>query len=327
MNKQIGVIGLGHWGTALAEYLSRLGHEVVGWSQNVETVISIQQRKKNPTCFTDFPLSFSPTNDLSEALCRNVVVVALPSKVIGLIPALLDLEATQTIVSAMKGFESNSMKTPLSWLQENGSKAKHCVLSGPSFAIDVISSTPVALTAASQNEDVAKEVATLFASQAMRVYPSNDQIGVEIGGALKNVIAIASGISAGLRMGESTRAALITRGLAEMTRFSGFFGGKASTMMGLSGLGDLVLTTSSTTSRNYRLGLKLGEGKTIEAAQTEVGSTAEGLFSTPIVHKIAQQNRISMPITDALHKVLFDKMKPEEMVRQLMARPIVEENL
>jgi glycerol-3-phosphate dehydrogenase (NAD(P)+) len=323
--RSIGVVGLGHWGTALAHYLARLGHSVTGWSREEEIVRSITQTKKHPHCFLQFPLLFNATTELSTISKSEIVLVALPTRVIREYDFASRLDDKQYLVSVMKGFEPLTNLTPCAYYKEQGSKAKLCSLSGPSFAIDVMTKTPVAVSIASAQKQDAQFISELFQSSSMRVYPSDDVIGVELGGALKNIIAVASGICAGLKLGDSTKAALITRGLAEMTRFSLYFGGKPQTLSGLSGLGDLILTTSSMTSRNYSFGYKIGEGLTAEKAADEVGSTAEGVFSTPVVDRIAKKHGISMPITEALHRVLHGAIQPDEMGGLLMSRPAGEE--
>ena len=306
-------------------HLSRLGHSVTGWSKDQTEVDSINNSACHPSCFSDSVLTFSATTHLTLALESEYVIVALPTRVLAEYKELLTLGADQWIISAMKGFDPVSSLTPSQYLKQNHSRAKVAVISGPSFAIDVINQTPVAVTAATDSIEDSKVLAALFSSPSMRVYPSSDVIGVELGGALKNIIALASGIAAGLKLGDSTKAALITRGLAEMTRFAEHYGAHPKTLSGLSGLGDLVLTTSSHNSRNYRFGIRIGEGASPSQATKDVGSTAEGYFSCPVVYSLSTKHNIKMPICGALYQVLYEGVGAIDMISMLMSRPGSEE--
>ena len=323
--RHVGVIGLGYWGTALATHLARLGHHVTGWSRDADLVQSIQDTKRHLTCFPEHTLPFTATTKLEALLASDMIIVALPTRAIAEYDFAAKLTAHQYLISVMKGFELASALTPCAFFQARGTAAKLATLSGPSFAIDVMDGTPVAVSAAASSKTDAQAVANLFHSSSMRVYLSDDLIGVELGGALKNIIALASGICAGLCFGDSTKAALMTRGLAEMTRFAVHFGARSQTLSGLSGLGDLILTASSMQSRNYSFGYKLGQGATPEQAALAVGSTTEGVFSTPVVTRMAKQHGIAMPITEALNQVLLQVIRPEDMVGLLMTRPATEE--
>ena len=320
--ESIAVLGLGFWGTALAQYLSTVGHSVLGWSNQPEVVESINSNKTNPYCFPETKLNFDATSDLNQALRHAVLLVTLPSRVISEFPQFLSLSPDTLLISAMKGFETASGLTPINYLLSKNCKAKCGVISGPSFAKDVITGTPVAISAASSDIGDAKKIASIFSSNSMRLYPSSDLIGVELGGALKNIIAVAVGVAQGLKLGDSTKAALISRGLAEITRYAVDRGAQPSTLYGLSGLGDLVLTANSTLSRNYSFGTFIGQGIQVEKALKKVGSTAEGYYSAIIVAKQAQIRNISMPITDALIELFDDKVKPQDMIAKLMSRPV-----
>lgn len=326
LNKEklnIAVLGMGFWGTALAQYISGLGHHVLGWSNKLEIVDSINSNGKNSNCFINTNLNFTATLDLNSVLSYPIIVVAIPTKALNQYSELLKLNSEQTLISVMKGFDPKSGKTPILSLLDNGLKCSSATLSGPSFAIDVMNKTPVALSCASKDSKVSQFIASIFHSDKMRVYPTTDLIGVELGGALKNIIAVAAGVAAGLKLGDSTKAALLTRGLAEMTRYATYFGAKPETLYGLSGLGDLVLTTSSTTSRNYSFGVRLGHGVEVLDALNEVGSIAEGYFSTPIIAKNASNLGIDMPITYNLALLLSGSIKATELVEILMSRPAV----
>jgi glycerol-3-phosphate dehydrogenase (NAD(P)+) len=320
--ESIAVLGLGFWGTALAQYLSTLGHSVLGWCNQPEVVDSINSNKTNPYCFPETKLEFESTSDLNQVLNYPNLLITLPSRVISEFPQFISLPSTTLLISAMKGFETTSGLTPVSYLLSKNCRATCGVISGPSFAKDVITKTPVAITAAASNLDNAKKISSIFASNSMRLYPSSDLIGVELGGALKNIIAVAVGVAQGLKLGDSTKAALVSRGLAEITRYAVDCGAQPSTLYGLSGLGDLVLTANSTLSRNYSFGTLIGQGIDVQEALKQVGSTAEGYYSALIVTKQAQIRNISMPITDALIELFDKKVKPQDMISKLMSRPV-----
>lgn len=326
MNKlNIGVVGLGFWGTALAEYCTRLGHNVLGWSIEDAIVDSINDKKTHPTCFNNIPLSFKATKKLDDILELPIILVALPSRTITEFLDFLNLPSSTLLISAMKGFEPITKVTPINFLLEKGCKAECGVISGPSFAIDVIAQTPVAISAGANSIETANKIASILSSNKMRIYPTDDLIGVELGGALKNIIAVSAGIANGLSLGDSTKAALIARGLAEINRYAQHFGAKPQTIFGLSGLGDLILTTSSFNSRNFSFGDKVGQGYSIEEALTMVGSTVEGYYSSSIAFSVAAKNKIEMPITEALVRLFSDKISATEMISLLMNRPIKSE--
>lgn len=213
--------------------------------------------------------------------------------------------------------------TPLQYLEERiKAPLSYGVLSGPSFAKDVVQGRPCGVVAASRDETTARRIAELFSSESMKVYVSLDPLGVELGGAVKNVIALAAGLSDGLGFGESARAGLITRGLAEIMRLAEAMGAKRETLAGLSGLGDLSMTASSPTSRNYTVGFRLGKGEKLSDILFDLGSVAEGVHTAPIVMKLALRYSVEVPICEQVNQLLLGKSTPKELVRNLMARPL-----
>lgn len=292
----VSVLGLGSWGSALAEHLSRKGVTVVRWSRR--------------------------EGSLDAALQASCIIVALPSSVLHEYARKLASCSHATIVSAIKGFDSRTRLTPLQLIASHASTPPAlCVLSGPSFAADVLSRRPCGIVAGSASIQTADAVAELFSDESMRVYSSDDPLGVELGGAVKNVIALAAGVSDGLDLGDSARAAILTRGLAEMMRLAETMGARRETLSGLSGLGDLIMTGSSMTSRNYRVGYLLGQGQPLSKIIAELGSVSEGVNSTPIVQALSRSRSVEMPITEAVWKLIRRDITPQEMVQSLMLRP------
>lgn len=231
---------------------------------------------------------------------------------------------TRAIVSATKGLERDSGLTPLSYAAEKLSVARDtlAVISGPSFASDLVAGHPISIVAGSTSEPLAHEVATTLSTESLRVYTSTDPLGVELGGILKNVIAIAAGVSDSLEYGPSARAALITRGLAEMAALATAMGANFKTLSGLSGLGDLLMTATENQSRNRAVGLQLGKGAKLEDVIASLGSTAEGVSSAPLVQKVAREKGVEVPITDQVVRLLRGEVIPGELTKALMSRPL-----
>lgn len=325
----VAVLGLGNWGTALANHLARKGLSVTGWSIQDSIVTGINARHINPTALSSVQLSpnLTATKDLDEALDSPVLLVVLPSGAISSIAPQLKLAENTLLVSAIKGLEHASALTPLQYFaQFFPERANHfAVLSGPSFASDIVAGKPAGVVSASVSEETARRVAELFSHENLKVYVSTDPLGVELGGILKNVIALAAGICDGLRLGDSARAGLITRGLAEMMRLSKALGAEAQTLAGLSGLGDLIMTATCDTSRNRTVGLRLGRGEPLEAILDSLGSVAEGVSSAPIVVALAKRSGVEMPITEAIALLLTKGGEPSELVATLVSRPMKRE--
>ncbi|NLZ16848.1 MAG: NAD(P)-dependent glycerol-3-phosphate dehydrogenase [Desulfobulbaceae bacterium] len=332
MMRKVAVIGAGSWGTALAILLARKNIEVVLWGRNAAHMAVMQQSRENTRYLPGhtFPNLLAATGTLEQALVgADCVVMVVPSHGFRqvyrqLVPFLV---AGIPVVSAVKGIETSTTRTMTQVMQEesNGKKMSFCVLSGPSFAEEVALGHPTAITVACADIEKATEVQQLFSSSLFRVYSSNDVIGLEISGAMKNVIAIAAGISDGLGYGLNTRAALITRGLAEITRLGTALGADARTFAGLGGLGDLVLTCTGNLSRNRTVGLKLGAGKNLEQVLAEMTMVAEGVKTTMSCYHLAQQAGVEMPILEQTHAVLYQNKRCEDAVFDLFQRDLKEE--
>jgi glycerol-3-phosphate dehydrogenase (NAD(P)+) len=325
---RIGVLGLGAWGAALALYCARAGYEVTAWHRDQSHIKALQssgQLQVGKSFATTLPSNLRLTADLAACRDKELTIIALPASAWADVLPKATLDGI--VVSASKGIEKTSNTTPLTWAHSTlGLPRKRlCIISGPSFANDLARQTPVTMVSASEDRDTATRVAALLSSKTVRLYPSTDPLGVELGGILKNVIAIAVGISDALAYGPSTRAALITRGLAEMTRVAVALGAKAQTLSGLSGLGDLVMTATDDQSRNRVVGLRLGKGEPLEQILQTLGSTAEGVSSASLVEGIAAKLKIDAPITQLVCKVLRAEIAPQDLATTLMLRPLRDE--
>lgn len=327
MSQQIAVIGLGNWGTALANHLAVKGYDVLGWCLEADIAQSINQSNLNARYLTSVTLSknLKATNDLELALKCNIIVIVFPSSVLGIMTPKLKVSSDTIIVSAIKGLEKQSLLTPLQFIDGVTGTHSLAVLSGPSFAKDVVIQKPVGVVSASADLNVAKKVAEIFSSPTMRVYAAGDPLGVEIGSVVKNVIALAAGVSDGLGLGESAKAGLITRGLAEMRRLAVAMGAQERTLFGLSGLGDLVLTATCDTSRNRTVGLRLGRGETLKQIVESLGSVAEAVSTAPLVLALAEKHKVEMPITAEVAKLVESKVSAQDVVRNLLSRPATTE--
>jgi glycerol-3-phosphate dehydrogenase (NAD(P)+) len=327
---QIAVIGGGAWGTGLAIVLGRKGtHRVRLWSHEAEVCDSITRNRVNEQFLAGrhIPESVSATNDLAVALDgAQIVVSVMPSQHCRrLFERMATLISPQTlIISATKGLEEGSLRRMTEVIAQTlPRKDGHAIgaLSGPTFAQEVARGDPTAITIASQDADLLHIVQQEFSDPGFRVYTNSDVIGVELGGALKNIIAIAAGICDGLGFGHNSIAALITRGLAEMTRLVVACGGRAETMSGLAGLGDLVLTCTGGLSRNRSVGVELGRGRQLPEILTSMhGMVAEGVFTTTAAVGLAKARGVEMPITEQMHAILHNGKSPREAIRELMSR-------
>jgi len=327
---KIAILGAGAWGSALAIALSEK-HGVTLWARDKALASAIAAVRCNARYFPDvaFPDRVVVTAELGAALAqRELVLVATPTA--GLREVLVSVRAAGfdgPVVWACKGFEQASGKLPHQVAAEAlGKGAAFGALSGPSFALEVAQGRPTALTLAAGDAGFAKRVARELHQPTLRVYFSTDLAGVEISGAAKNVMAVAAGISDGLGLGLNARAALITRGLAELTRLGVALGGRPETFMGLAGAGDLILTCTGELSRNRRVGLLLAKGESLEAVLEQLGHVAEGVFSARALESLAAANNVDMPITRAVCGVLFRGASPREAANALLARDPREEN-
>lgn len=328
--QEIGVVGLGFWGTALAEHLASQGKDVLAWTASDEAVERVNTSHEPPSKeianllnAQKLSKTLRATTELATVTSRPFIVLALPSAVIVEVLRSAPPARESLVVSGIKGFTNPQCETPLEGLKKVcDSSIELAVLSGPSFAADLLGGLPIAVVAASRSEESAYRVAEVFQSDTMRVYTSVDPLGVELGGILKNVIAIAVGMSDGLGLGDSARAGLISRGLAEMTRLATVLGADERTLAGLSGLGDLVMTASCDKSRNRTVGLRLGQGEKLKDIIESLGSVAEGVRTAPFVRDLAHRNGVEVPITEVVCQIVEEGKPPREMLWELMKRPI-----
>ena len=326
LNTPILVIGAGSWGTALSLVLARNKQPVYLWGHNAQHVQAMQNSRSNDRYLPGikFPDNLAIVTDLDKSLADHTdILIAVPSHAFRntLITLQPYLTERSRLVWATKGLDPNTSKLLHEVAREIvGNTIPLAVLSGPSFAKEVATNLPTAVTIATANAQFAKDLTERFHNNTFRIYTSTDLIGVQIGGAIKNILAIAAGISDGLGMGSSARAALLTRGLAEMMRLGLVMGGHQETLMGLSGLGDLILTSTDNQSRNRRCGLLISQGKSIQDAVTEIGQVVEGIPTTAEVYRLSQLFHIELPITEQVYGVLYNNVSPEKTVQQLLAR-------
>jgi glycerol-3-phosphate dehydrogenase (NAD(P)+) len=328
MAPKLVVLGSGAWGTALALSLSRNGRPVTMWAHSPEAAKEIVDAGENIQFLPGFklPPAITVTGDNAAVAQADIIVSVVPSEFLRSTLSRLapNMHSGQIVVSATKGVENGTLLRMSQVIAENtaGLSIPIGTLSGPSFAQEVAQGQPTAVTVAFDDPAVAGLVQREFSSESMRLYTSTDVIGVELGGALKNVIAIAAGVAAGVGLGYNSAAALITRGIAEITRLSVACGGRRETLAGLSGLGDLVLTCTGTLSRNRTVGVELGHGKKLpEILASLGGKVAEGVHTTRAALGLARQRRIEMPIAEQMELILEQGKDPREAIKDLMLRP------
>ena len=321
--KNIAIIGSGSWGVALAVYLANQGKKVKIWSFAKEEADLINNEKKckflpNIT----LPEGIECTLSYEEAIKDSEIILHVtPSKFTrSIVKEYKKFVTNQPIIICSKGFEKDSLKTLDEVIQEEMPEAKIGVLSGPSHAEEVSIGVPTVLVVASKHEDVLEMVQKDFMSKDLRIYTSKDVKGVELGGALKNIIAFCAGTAAGIGLGDNSFAALITRGLTEISRLGIALGGEKDTFYGLSGLGDLIVTCLSEHSRNRKAGKLIGQGKTLEETKKEVGMTIESIDNIEVAYELAKINNIEMPIVQMVYDVLYNKLEPKKAVHMLMTR-------
>jgi glycerol-3-phosphate dehydrogenase (NAD(P)+) len=327
--KKVVVLGAGSWGTALAMVLADNNHEVRLWSHNPSQVDEINSQHRNHKYLPDIvlPDGIKAYSSLDESLQDiNIVILAVPTKAIReVLGQLRQLNITNalTIVHVSKGIEPDSLLRISEVIKEefpNSLLEEVVVLSGPSHAEEVSLRHPTTVTVSAENMKKAEEIQDLFINQHFRVYTNPDVIGVEIGGALKNIIALAAGITDGLGYGDNAKAALMTRGLAEIARLGTKMGANPLTFSGLTGIGDLIVTCTSVHSRNWRAGNLLGKGQNLEQVLENMGMVVEGVRTTKAAHQLAKKYEVKMPITNSLYDVLFNGVHPKDAVDRLMAR-------
>ncbi len=323
MSSTISILGAGSWGTALAIQAARNGCRTMLWGHNPSHIACLSKDKKNNHYLPglSFPTSLSVTDNLETAInFSNIILLSIPSHAFKntLIQLKPFLNHKTQIAWATKGFNTDDGLLLSQVVEQELSKQIHtAILSGPTFAEEVAKGLPTAITIASETPDFSRQLANLLHNQCFRTYTSQDIIGVQVGGAIKNVLAIAAGIADGLGFGANTRAALITRGLQEIIRLGIKLGGKPDTFMGLAGLGDLILTCTDDQSRNRRFGLALGKGENKEKTIKTIGQEIEGVSAARETYLLSLKHKIDMPITEQTYKVLYENLNPRTAVQNL----------
>ncbi len=322
---KIGMIGAGSWGTALARQLDRNGHQVVIWSALGAEIEMLRSRREHVDKLPGviLPESIEYTEVLEEAIAgKHMLVLAVPSCFVR--STCRSMAAItppgMAIVSVAKGVEESSLMTMSDIVEQELPQCAVAVLSGPSHAEEVARDLPTTIVAGAKDLELAKRVQNIFMNESFRVYTSTDVLGIELGAALKNVVALAAGIADGLGYGDNTKAAIITRGIAEIARLGMAMGGKLETFSGLSGIGDLIVTCASQHSRNRRAGILIGRGATMEEAMAQVKMVVEGVYSAKAAMGLAQKYGVELPIIEQVNQVLFDGKNAAEAVRDLMLR-------
>ena len=321
----IGVIGAGSWGTALAVLLCGNGHEVTLWSIIEDEVHTLQTKRENPDKLpgVKLPEKIEVTSDLEKAVSgKQVLVLAVPSPYVRSTAHTMKpyVAEGQIIVNVAKGIEEDSLKTLSQVIEEEIPQALVAVMSGPSHAEEVGRGIPTTIVVGAHDRKTAEYLQGIFMNEGFRVYTSPDVLGIELGAALKNVVALAAGIADGLGYGDNTKAALITRGIAEIARLGTAMGGKVETFSGLSGIGDLIVTCASMHSRNRRAGILIGKGYSYEEAMKEVKMVVEGVYSAKAAVRLAEKCGVQLPIIEQVNAVLFEGKRADEAVKDLMLR-------
>ncbi|MBM6853098.1 NAD(P)H-dependent glycerol-3-phosphate dehydrogenase [Mediterraneibacter glycyrrhizinilyticus] len=328
----VGVLGAGSWGTALSVLLSDNGHQVTVWSIDEKEVKMLDEKREHLQKLpgVKLPQDMDITNDMEQAIQgKDFLVLAVPSiftrtTARNMCPYVAE---GQIIVDVAKGIEESTLKTLSQQIEEEIPQADVAVLSGPSHAEEVGRKLPTTCVIGAKTRKTAEYLQSMFLSKVFRVYTSPDILGIELGGSLKNVIALAAGIADGLGYGDNTKAALITRGIAEIARLGVKMGGKIETFTGLTGIGDLIVTCASVHSRNRKAGYLMGQGKSMQEAMDEVNMVVEGVYSAKAAASLAEKYNVSMPIVMEVNKVLFEGKAPAEAVDDLMLRESRSENM
>lgn len=328
---RIGVLGAGSWGTALAILLDDNGHDVTVWSIDEKEVAMLKETRRHDSKLpgVEIPEGIRFTTDLKETMTdKDVLVLAVPSPFTRSTCQKMKeyVRAGQIIVNVAKGIEESTLYTLTDIIEEEMPYADACVLSGPSHAEEVSRRIPTTCVVSARSKKTAEYLQSIFISPVFRVYTSPDMLGIELGGALKNVIALAAGTADGLGYGDNTKAALITRGIAEISRLGIEMGGKPETFYGLTGIGDLIVTCASVHSRNRKAGFLIGQGYTMEEAMAEVKMVVEGVYSAKAALALSKKYHVEMPIVEQVNKVLFENKNAREAVKELMLRVKKEES-
>lgn len=333
MGTPIGIIGAGGWGIALSSLLEHKGLNVTLWCHGQRNYHELCEHRENRTYLPGIflPATVQVTRSIEDAVSeKGLILCVVPSHAVRevMTGAASRVAASTILVCGTKGLEEQTLKTMAQVLAEVfGAQAaqRHAFLSGPTFALEVARNLPAAVTVAAYSNSIAREVQTLLSTQSLRVYTSEDVIGVQLGGVIKNVIAIGAGISDGLGLGQNARAALITRGLAEMTRLAVELGADPLTLAGLPGVGDLILTCTGSLSRNRQVGVQIAAGKTVAEISGGSPMVAEGIRNARNVYLLAQRAGIEMPIVEQMYRIIYEGKKPSEGVRELMQRSLKSE--
>lgn len=331
MMEKISVLGAGAWGTALAQIAASNGRKVTLWAREEELIESIRRKRENPLYLSGVSLheNITPTHNPQTALAgADAVLLVVPAQYLRPFCQTVKTfwrEGLPAVICA-KGIEQKTGNLLTEMLDEELPQAPAAVLSGPTFAEEAALGKPTALTLACKNERLGRELVETLGTQTFRPYYSPDIISVQIGGAVKNVMAIAAGIVEGRKLGDNARAALITRGLAEISRLAAALGGNPQTLMGLSGLGDLVLTANSTQSRNFSVGIELGKDRTLADILAEKRTVAEGVFTASAVLARAGRLGVEMPICEGLNRIMTENASVDSVIQSLFARPFKREN-
>lgn len=325
MRKQVGVIGAGSWGIALAKVLHTNGHAVTVWSIAEPEIVMLREKREHVEKLpgVTLPEDMVFTTDLKEAVSgRDYLILAVPSVFTRSTARSMApyVRQGQVIVCVAKGIEEETLATLSDIVEQEIPAAEAAVMCGPSHAEEVGCGLPTTVVAGAGKKDVAEGVQDLFMNEVFRVYTSPDVLGMELGGALKNVIALAAGMADGLGYGDNTKAALITRGIAEMSRLATAMGASYETLGGLTGIGDLIVTCASRHSRNRKAGMLMGQGYTMQQATDEVKMVVEGVYSAKAAVRLAEKYGVDMPIVEAVNRVLFEEKPAKEAVKELMAR-------
>ncbi len=330
MTLPVGIIGAGGWGIALAKLLADKGEPVTLWAHGEETYRELAEKRESAAYLPGIvlPSFVQITRSLEQAVSKKeLVICVVPSHAVRAVMtnARPHAGSKARILCGTKGLEEDSLKTMGEVLGEifgDRNRELHAFLSGPTFALEVAQCLPAAVTVAALSEDVAKEIQKALSTSTFRVYTSQDVVGVQLGGVIKNVIAIAAGISDGIGLGQNARAALVTRGLAEMTRLAVRLGADPLTLAGLPGVGDLILTCTGGLSRNRQAGMRIAEGRTIEEVSQSTRMVAEGIRNTRSIYLLALRLGVEMPIVEQMYSVIYEGKKPAEAVRDLMQRAL-----
>jgi glycerol-3-phosphate dehydrogenase (NAD(P)+) len=322
----IGVIGAGAWGTTLAMHLSRKGQSVLLWAFEPEVADSINQDHRNPIYLPDFelPVEVKSTGDLAQMGAISRLLIVVPSAFYASTVKQLasHVSGNAKLLSATKGFLDSNLRRPSEMLKEIFPGHQTGVLSGPNLSKEIAAGLPAVSRVASESEEFVREFQQILSSERFRVYGGSDIVGTELGGSLKNIIALAAGMASGLHLGENALAALITRGLAEIIKLGELLSAEARTFYGVSGLGDLICTCQSSLSRNYQVGYRLANSETLSQILSSISAVPEGVDTTRHVYQYAQNHGLDLPITGAVYNILFEESEPAAALRDLMTRTL-----